>query len=116
MIDKDHRVMGWLSTLVAWALGHPHASWGGITAFTFGLWSSLKDGNGWLSSLFLSFLAVLITLILLEIMKITGFHEDWMPGVGMIIGVVGADRIRMAILGAWEIRKNKLVNKDESEK
>lgn len=116
MLDREPGILGWLSALAAWSTGHPYVSWGGGTAFATALWSSLKDGRGWASSLFGAALAVLITLSVLAVMRKTGLHEEWMPLVGLVVGFVGADRIRAAVLGAWDTRKNNLVNKDESEK
>jgi hypothetical protein len=66
--------------------------------------------------LFGGVLAVLITLSVLAVMRKSGLHEEWMPLVGLVVGFVGADRIRAAVLDAWELRKNKLVKNDESEK
>lgn len=115
MLDREPGILGWLSALGAWALNHPYASWGSFTAFLAALWSSLKDGRGWCLSLFGASLAVIITLSALAVMRKTGLHEEWMPIVGLIVGFVGADRIRAAVLGAWDSRKN-MVNNNESEK
>ncbi|WP_336284193.1 phage holin family protein [Citrobacter arsenatis] len=116
MIEKEPSTLGWLNSVAAWALGHPYASWGSCSAFLVALWSSLKDGLGWIHSLFGAALAVLITLSVLAMMRKTGLHDEWMPLVGLVVGFVGADRIRAAVLGAWDSRKNNLVKKDESEK
>ena len=114
MLEKEPGVLAWLNALAAWAIGHPYAAWGSCTAFLAALWSSLKDGRGWCASLFGGFLAILITLSTLAVMKKTGLHEEWMPLVGLLVGFVGADRIRAAVLGAWDARKGKLVSKDEN--
>lgn len=116
MVEKEPGILGWIASLASWAVGHAYATWGSITAFLAALWSSLKDGRGWVSSLFGGVLAVLITLSVLAVMRKSGLHEEWMPLVGLVVGFVGADRIRAAVLDAWELRKNKLVKNDESEK
>lgn len=108
MNGKEPGTLGWFAALVTWALNHPYASWGSFTAFVAALWSSLKDGRGWCSSLFGGALAVLITLGVLAIMRKTGLHEEWMPLVGLMVGFVGADRIRAAVLDAWNVRKKRL--------
>ncbi|MDK9356737.1 phage holin family protein [Lelliottia wanjuensis] len=115
MVEKEPGLLGWLTALGAWATGHSYASWGGGTAFLAALWSGLKDGRAWCSSLFGAALAVLITLSILTVMRKTGLHEEWMPIVGLAVGFIGADRIRAAVLGAWDSRKN-MVSNNESEK
>lgn len=115
MIDKEPGILGWIVAAVSWAIGHPYASWGGGSAFLAALWSTLKDGKGWCASFFASFLAVVITLSILAVMRKTGLHEEWMPLVGMLVGFVGADRIRSAILGAWDTRKNNLLNRNNDD-
>lgn len=116
MVEKEPGILGWIAALGAWATSHPYASWGGSSAFIAALWSSLKDGRGWVSSLFGASLAVVITISILAVMRKTGLHEEWMPLVGLAVGFVGADRIRAAVLAAWDSRKNNLVKNDESEK
>lgn len=111
-MEKEPGVLAWLASLGSWALGHPYLSWGGGTAFLAALWSSLRDGRGWCSSIFGSVLAALITLSLLAVMRKTGLHEEWMPLVGLLVGCVGADRIRAAVLAAWDSRKQHLKNFD----
>lgn len=113
MLEKEPGILGWLASLGAWATEHPYISWGGGTAFLAAFWSSLKDGRGWCSSLFGGVLAVLFTLSILAVMQKTGLHEAWMPLVGLLIGCVGADRIRAAIIGAWDTRKNRLNGEDK---
>lgn len=119
MIDKEPGFTSWIGTAFSaaqiWITGHPYASWGGSTAFLAALWSSLKDGKGWCSSLFAAVLAIVITLSVLAVMHKTGLHEEWMPLVGMIVGFVGADRIRSAVLGAWDARKGKLIDNEGHE-
>lgn len=114
MIEKEPGIFGWIAALGAWASTHPYASWGSATAFMAALWSSVKDGRGWCSSLFGAALAVLITVSVLAVMRKTGLHEEWMPLVGLAVGFVGADRIRAAVLGAWDTHKTKLRGEDKN--
>ncbi|ELD3428712.1 MULTISPECIES: phage holin family protein [Enterobacter] len=107
MVEKEPSLMGWLAAALAWLASHPYATWGSITAFFAALWSALKDGAGWSASIFAAFLAIAITLSILAVMRKTGLHEEWMPIVGMLVGFVGADRIRAAVLGAWDSHKNR---------
>lgn len=114
MLEKEPGILGWLASLGSMATSHPYASWGGGTAFLAALWSSLKDGRGWCSSIFGSVLAALITISVLAVMRKTGLHEEWMPLVGLAVGFIGADRIRAAALAAWDSRKNNQeINDDE---
>lgn len=108
MFEKDPNLLGWFGASIAWLKQHPYGVWGSITAFFTAIWSSLSDKHGWASSLFGGVLAAIITLSILAVMKKTGLHEEWMPVVGLVVGFVGADRIRAAILGAWESRKKSL--------
>lgn len=110
MIDKNPDSLSWLSRTLQSAIAYPYATWGGSTAFLAALWSAAKDGKGWCASLFAAILAVVITLSVLAVMRKTGLHEEWMPLVGMLVGFVGADRIRTVVLGAWDARKSKLVD------
>lgn len=104
----DPNTASWFYSAVEWAQNHPYYSWGTLSAFFVSLWTSLSDGRGWIHSIFGAVLAVLITLSLLAVMKLAGWHEEWMPLIGMLVGFVGADRIRSAILGAWESHKGRL--------
>jgi lambda family phage holin len=116
MFEKEPGLLSMFSAAADWLKDHPYGSWGVITAFLTALWSGFKDKHGWLSSIFGGVLATIITLSILAVMKKTGLHEEWMPIVGLLVGFVGADRIRAAVLGAWETRKGNLVNTDESKK
>ncbi|SAF46381.1 phage holin family protein [Enterobacter kobei] len=116
MVEKEPGLMGWLTATLSWLASHPYATWGSITAFCAALWSALKDGAGWAASIFAAFLAIGITLSILAVMRKTGLHEEWMPIVGMLVGFIGADRIRAAVLGAWDSRKNDLVNRNDENK
>ncbi|HDR2353291.1 TPA: phage holin family protein [Enterobacter roggenkampii] len=116
MIEKEPGLLGWLTATLAWLANHPYATWGSFTAFLAALWSSLKDGKGWAASIFAGLLAIAITLSVLAVMRKTGLHEEWMPIVGMLVGFIGADRIRAAVLGAWDSRKNNLVNGNDEDK
>lgn len=116
MIDKNPDSLSWLSRTLQNAIAYPYATWGGSTAFLAALWSAAKDGKGWCASLFAAVLAVVITLSVLAVMRKTGLHEEWMPLVGMIVGFVGADRIRTAVLGAWDARKGQVINSKEENK
>lgn len=113
MIDKDPSILQMLSRAGGCLVNHPYATWGGLSAFAMSLWASLKDGAGWLHSIGAGILAVLITLGVLAVMKKTGLHEEWMPLVGMLVGFIGADRIRAAVIGAWETHKTKLGAQDD---
>jgi lambda family phage holin len=113
MVYKDPNTLTWLSRAIDWAFTHPYAVWGSLSAFLVSLWASLRDGYGWLHSLFGAVLAIIITLSLLALMRLAGWHEEWMPIVGMIVGFIGADRIRVAVLNAWENRKHNLVNNND---
>lgn len=113
MIEKEPGLYGWLTATIAWLTSHPYATWGSVTAFFAALWSALKDGAGWAASIFAAFLAIAITLSILAVMRKTGLHEEWMPIVGMLVGFVGADRIRAAVLGAWDSRKIKFTDRED---
>lgn len=115
MLDKDPGLPGWVTALLAWMSGHPYVSWGGLTAFLVALWSSLRDGRGWLWSIFGAVLSVLITLSVLAVMRNTGLHEEWMPVIGLAIGFIGADRIRAAILRLWYGRRAMSLGQSEHE-
>ncbi|SUW63281.1 phage holin, lambda family [Buttiauxella agrestis] len=114
MLEKEPGLLGWLSATGAWLLSHPYASWGSLTAFLAALWSALKDGKGWCASTFAGVLAIAITLSVLAVMRKTGLHEEWMPLVGMLVGFIGADRIRAAVVGAWDSRKIHLKGDDKN--
>lgn len=94
---------------------HPYASWGGVTAFFVALWSSLRDGRGWLWSLFGAILAVLITLSALAVMRNTGLHEEWIPIIRVAVGFIGADRIRVAIHSVWYEYRNQVISKNTND-
>ncbi|MEZ2604954.1 phage holin family protein [Kluyvera intermedia] len=61
----------------------------------------MKDGKSWCASIFAGVLAIAITLSVLAVMRKRGLHEEWMLLVGLLVGFIGADRIRAAVLGAW---------------
>lgn len=107
MFEKDPGLWGWFASALAWVKSYPYLSWGSATAFLAATWSGLTDKHGWCSSLFGALLATIITLSILAVMKKTGLHDEWMPVVGLVVGFVGADRIRSAVLGGWATWKER---------
>lgn len=85
---------------------HIVALFSGISCFFVSLWASLSDGYPIRQSLLHSIICVFIALAIVAILKMSGTHNSWMPGIGVVIGLIGAVRIRNAVLGAWEHRKN----------
>lgn len=86
-----------------------------ISAFVIAVWSGLIDGKGWGRSIFGGIICVFIAIALVAVLKISGMHSSWLPIVGVFVGFIGAERIRDAILGAWETRKSKLVDNNEND-
>ncbi|MNB60001.1 hypothetical protein D3C81_31950 [compost metagenome] len=85
-----------------WVVAHPLGSWGAISAFVVSVWSDLGDGHRWIESIATGFVAVFVSLGLIAVMHKSGMHEEWMPVVGMLVGIVGVDRIKTAVRGAWD--------------
>ncbi|WP_343529292.1 phage holin family protein [Yokenella regensburgei] len=113
MFEKDPSTHDWVTSLIAWAAHHyPYVAWGGITAFFFALWSSLRDGKGWLFSIFAAVLGAVMAISIIVGLKEAGVHTKWLPVVGMIVGFIGADRIRATLLGMWEIRKKRFMDRE----
>jgi|SRR5471030_1214075 len=96
-----------------WLMGHPLAFFTGLSAFFISLWSGLQDGLKKSKAFLDACACVLITLAVVAVMKFGGMHSSWMPLIGVLVGFIGALRIREAILGAWETRKNKILEDNE---
>jgi lambda family phage holin len=98
----------WFSHLLqagTWLADHPLGFFTGLSAFIVSCWSGLAEGRRGFPLLVGGLVCVLTTLAVVAAMRSSGLHASWMPIVGIFVGFVGADRIRDAILSAWESRK-----------
>lgn len=84
---------------------HVIAVFSALSSFFVSLWANRSDGRSIRESILHSIICVFITLAIIAILKMSGTHNSWMPGIGVVIGLIGAERIRSAVLGAWEHRK-----------
>lgn len=88
-----------------WLLDHPLGFFTGLSAFVVSCWSGLAEGRRGSRLLTGGIVCVLITLAVVGAMRSSGLHAAWMPIIGILVGFIGADRIRDAILSAWESRR-----------
>lgn len=116
-MNNQDGLIGMIYKAWMWLIAHPLGFWTGVSAFLVALWSTLKDGAGWVESIAVSIISVVVALGLVAVMRSSGMNEDWMPIIGMMVSFIGVDRIRFAIRSAWDSRsKHILLNGNKSEK
>lgn len=86
--------LGWFTLCSAW-----------LAAF----WAGRLEGNSLARSAFGGVICALISLAIMYAMRAGGVRQDWVPFVGIVVGFIGAERIRDAILGAWDSRKKRIM-------
>lgn len=81
-----------------------------ITFFT-ALWSLRKDSHGWRDAMEGAGIAVLIAVSIFAAIKGDESYIAYKCAIGLLVGFIGSERIRAAIVGAWESGKIKIVRK-----
>lgn len=102
MSDKDP---AWWQSVIQCVTQYPIAFFVGSSAFLSALWAGMMDGHSLARSAFGGLICVIIVMALVLIVQLSGFFQLWMAFVGIFVGFIGAERIRDAILVAWDSRK-----------
>lgn len=91
--------------LFLWA--HPLAFFSGVTTFIISCWSGLIDGLSSKRTVINALVCVLFTFALMGTVSREGHHQYWLPLIGVITGIIGAERLRDVILNIWVILKKR---------
>ncbi|MFX2607052.1 phage holin family protein [Enterobacter mori] len=106
MSDKDPV---WWQAVISHIAQYPIAWFVGGSAFFSALWAGMMDGHSLARSAFGGLICVIIVMALVLIVQLSGFFQLWMAFVGIFVGFIGAERIRDAILVAWDSRKKRML-------
>ncbi|MFX2611933.1 phage holin family protein [Enterobacter mori] len=87
----------------------PHCFFVGSSAFLSALWAGMMDGHSLARSAFGGLICVIIVMALVLIVQLSGMLQLWMAFVGIFVGFIGAERIRDALLVAWDSRKKRML-------
>lgn len=112
MSDKD---LVWWQTVLQHISLHRLGWFTGGSAFFAAVWAGLSDGNGLARSSFGGVICVLISLGIVAVMQTGGVYQTWTPLAGIFVGFIGAERIRDAVLAAWDSRKERLTQGKNNE-
>lgn len=82
-----------------------------LITFATTFWTLRKDGTGLRDSLEGAVVGMLITFSVLSAIQGDETHKYFINFIGLVIGFIGPERLRAAIVGAWESGKLKLVKK-----
>lgn len=114
----SERDPGWWASLLDSIIVHRLGWFTGASSFIAAVFSGLMDGKSWARSSFGGLICVIIALGLIAALHAGGLYQSWWPLIGIFVGFIGAERIRDAILAAWETRKSRIVegNNDENQR
>lgn len=108
---SEHNISSFMQLLTLIAdveLKYPYISWVGGTAFLVAYWTGMKDKHSWRASFFGGILSTIIAVSVLAVVQKIGLNTEWIPVIGLLVGFIGADRIRVLILLILKSKQKKI--------
>jgi hypothetical protein len=91
---------------------HPLAFFSGLSTFAISCWSGgiegLPPGRTFVNSI----ISVFCTLAFLAAFNQEGHHQLFLPLIGMVVGFIGAERMRNAVLNTWLLHRRRYWYRD----
>lgn len=86
---------------------HPLAFFSGLSTFAISCWSGAIEGLPPGRTFVNSIICVFCTLAFLAAFNEEGHHQLFLPLIGIVVGFVGAERMRNAVLNTWRLRSKR---------